>query len=209
VELSDKTMVKNKADQELIQKATRFLEDLITEVDSDIEPDENKEWADAFLMSIRSFREERNFQYSREAERAADRLGRQAAADLYRFFWEFWQNADDAGATEIEFCVDKDSLIITNNGAPFNSREIYSLIFVASTTKAGQPDLMGQFGVGSLSLTRFSESPTYYSGNYLFKLERSFTYPAPVDGQDHEFFNGTKVIAPLKPETDPNELYND
>lgn len=193
-----------------IKQATdQFLEDLINEVDSDITPDESKEWADAFLASIRSFREERNFQYSREAERAADRLGRQAAADVYRFFWEFWQNADDAKATEIEFCVDKDSLVIINNGNPFNSREVYSLIFVASTTKAEHPDLMGQFGVGSLSLTRFSESPAYHSGNYLFKLERSFTYPAHVDEQKHEFFNGTKVVAPLKPETKPHELYND
>jgi len=193
-----------------IKQATdQFLEDLINEVDSDITPDESKEWADAFLASIRSFREERNFQYSREAERAADRLGRQAAADVYRFFWEFWQNADDAEATEIEFCVDKDSLVITNNGNPFNSQEVYSLIFVASTTKAAHPDLMGQFGVGSLSLTRFSESPIYHSGNYIFKLERSFTYPALVDEQKPEFFNGTKVIAPLKSETNPHELYDD
>lgn len=202
-------MAKNNVGLKLRKNAAQFLEDLIDEVDSNIKPDESKEWAAAFLASIRSFREERNFQHSREAERAADRLGRQAAADLYRFFWEFWQNADDAKATEIEFCVDKDSLVITNNGAPFTSREIYSLIFVASTTKAEHPDLMGQFGVGSLSLTRFSESPTYHSGNYSFKLERSFTYPASVDEQEHEFFNGTKVIAPLKPETDPNELYND
>jgi len=186
-----------------------LLEDLINEVDSDITPDESKEWADAFLASIRSFREEGNFRYSREAERAADRLGRQAAADVYRFFWEFWQNANDAKATEIKFCVDKDTLVITNNGNPFNSREVYSLIFVASTTKAEHPDLMGQFGVGSLSLTRFSESPTYHSGNYLFKLERSFTYPAPVNEQKHEFFDGTKVVAPLKPETNSHELYND
>ncbi len=191
------------------QAADRFLEDLIDDVDSDIKPDENKEWADAFLTSIRSFREERHFQYSREAERAADRLGRQAAADVYRFFWEFWQNADDAGATEIEFCVDKDCLVITNNGSPFNARDVYSLIFVASTTKADHPGLMGQFGVGSLSLTRFSECPTYHSGNYLFTLERSFTYPAPAGEPEFGFFNGTRVIAPLKPETDPYELYDD
>lgn len=197
------------SEQKIKQAANRFLEDLINDVDSNIKPDESKEWADTFLASIRSFREERNFQYSREAERAADRLGRQAAADVYRFFWEFWQNADDAEATEIEFCVDKDSLVITNNGNPFNSREVYSLIFVASTTKAEHPDLMGQFGVGALSLTRFSESPTYHSGNYLFKLERSFTYPAPVDEQKPEFFNGTKVIAPLKSEANPHELYDD
>ncbi len=191
------------------QEADQFLKDLINEADSIIEPDESKAWADAFLSRIRSFREKDGFMHSREAERAADRLGKQAAADPYRFFWEFWQNADDAKATEICFSINNDHLIITNDGHPFSAREIYSLIFVASTTKADQPNLMGQFGVGSLSLTRFSESPTYSSGYYSFKLERSFTYPVSVREADQKYFDGTKVIAPLKTEINPNDLYKE
>ena len=189
--------------------ADQFLEALIDEVDPVFEPDESEEWASAFLASIRRFRELRNFQHSREAERAAQRLGKQAAADIYRFFWEFWQNADDAGATEVGFAIDKNRLVITNNGKPFTTHDIYSLIFVASTTKASRPDLMGQFGVGSLALMRFSESPTYNSGNYAFTLERSFTYPARAKEPNSGFYPGTRVIAPLKPEVDPHALFTD
>ena len=57
------------------QEADQFLKDLINEADSIIEPDESKDWADAFLSRIRSFREKDGFMHSREAERAADRLG--------------------------------------------------------------------------------------------------------------------------------------
>ena len=73
----------------LIQAADSFLKSLIDTSDPEFEPDETEEWSEAFLASIRKFREYDNFRHSREAERAAERLGLQAAADKYRFFWEF------------------------------------------------------------------------------------------------------------------------
>jgi len=185
--------------------ADHFLDALIDETDYPFVPDESQEWASAFLDSIRRFRELR---HSKEAERAAQRLGKQASADTYRFFWEFWQNADDAGATEIAFDIDENQLGITNNGNPFTAQDVYSLIFVASTTKGSRPDLMGQFGIGSLALMRFSDSPTYHSGNYVFTLQRSFTYPA-VTNKPYGYFSGTQVIAPFRSGIDSQELYND
>ncbi|MFQ5872456.1 MAG: sacsin N-terminal ATP-binding-like domain-containing protein [Dehalococcoidia bacterium] len=196
-------------DEALQNAADRFLEALIAGVDPPFEPDESDGWAAAFLASVRRFREARNFMHSKEAERAAETLGKQAAADIYRFFWEFWQNADDAEATEIEFTIDGDRLVITNNGRAFNTQEVYSLIFVASTTKGSRPDLMGQFGVGSLALMRFSEAPTYHSGNYAFTLKRSFTYPALAEQPLAGYFPGTRVIAPLKRGVDPHRLFSD
>lgn len=186
------------------RKSETFLNALIEEQEPTFEPDETSEWADAFLNSIRNFRDS---QRGKEVERAAERLGIQAYAEPYRFFWEFWQNADDAEATKIDFIINPDCLIITNNGNPFSAREIFSLIFVASTTKASRTDLMGQFGIGSLALMRLSKSPSYYSGYYSFKLERSYTYPATIKDKKNRYFPGTKVIAPLGPDIDAQELY--
>lgn len=107
---TEDVVIGNEALQNL---ADRFLEALITEVDPPFEPDESVEWAAAFLASVRRFREVRDFMHSKEAERAAETLGKRATADTYRFFWEFWQNADDAEATEIEFAIDTDRLVIT------------------------------------------------------------------------------------------------
>lgn len=192
----------------LDKTADRFLVALIEEVDPKVEPEESKEWAEAFLGSIRRFRERGNFRQNREVERSARLFGRDAAADPYRFFWEFWQNADDSGATEVIFTVDENQLVISNNGRPFNSREIYSLLFVASTTKLSRPDLMGQKGVGSLSLIRYSSSPIYESGNYKLKLEHSYTYPGLPEDFGQTYYDGTKVTAPFLPDFDPSDLFN-
>lgn len=68
---------------------------------------------------------------------------------------------------------------------------------------------MGQFGVGSLALMRFSEAPTYHSGHYAFKLKRSFTYPALAEQPLAGHFPGTRVIAALKGGVDPHRLFCD
>lgn len=188
----------------LDEKARLFLDALIDEREPSFQPEETAEWADVFLRAIRSFRDS---QRGKEIEKAATRLGREASADPYRFFWEFWQNADDAGATKLDFVIYEDKLIIINNGDPFKAVEVFSLIFVASTTKASRVDLMGRFGIGSLALMRLSESPIYCSGHYAFKLERSYTYPAKPAGMPHKFFDGTKVIAPFKSDVNPSGLY--
>ena len=135
-----------------------------------------------------------------------ERFPEQNALELDR---EVWQNADDARVTKIKFAIDANRLIITNNGAPFTTREVYSLIFVASTTKASRSDLMGKFGVGSLALMRFTESPTYHSGNYAFTLERSFTYPGSAKERLPRPFPGTRVIAPFRPDVDPQRLFSE
>ena len=189
---------------ELGEEVRLFLDALIDEREPEFQPEETAEWAEAFVKAVRNFRDS---QRGKEIERAAIRLGREASADPYRFFWEFWQNADDAGATELSFVVDEDKLVITNNGHPFRAVEVFGLVFVASTTKASRVDLIGRFGIGSLTLMRLSESPTYWSGYYGFKLERSYTYPAESGDVPHEFFDGTKVTAPFKSNVNRSDLY--
>src|SRR5579859_2945726 len=53
------------------------------------EPQENEDWAVAFLVA---FRQMRDLQCGKEIQRAAERFGQSTGADRYRFSWEFWQN---------------------------------------------------------------------------------------------------------------------
>ena len=68
------------------RKAERFLSALVDEEEPAFEPDETPEWSDAFLESIRNFRDG---QRGKEVERAAERLGVQAYAEPYRFSGSF------------------------------------------------------------------------------------------------------------------------
>ena len=164
---------------------------------------ETSEWAEAFLAAFRRFRDG---QRGREARDAAERLGRTAAANPYRFFWEFWQNADDAGATELQFVIEPDRLVISNNGPPFTTLEVFSLLTVGRSTKYGDDRTMGQWGVGSLSLMRFSDRPLYGSGPWRFALERSYTYPGVEPGASPSEEAGLSVVAQLSPDVDAEEL---
>lgn len=166
--------------------------------------EESFSWADAFLAAIRNFREK---DVSGEAERAARRFGLSSAKDKLRFFWEFWQNADDAGASTLRFVVGGDQLVVENDGNPFSSRDVYSACFVASSQKAGDISQKGQFGIGFLSLMKVSEAPEVHSGAFRFRLDRSYTYPGalPLDG----YFDGTRVVAPLRHDVDSAVLLSE
>jgi hypothetical protein len=185
--------------------ASRYLDALLDERSPDSEPSDTREWADAFLEAFRRFRDN---QRGREAEQAARRLGMSAAADPFRFFWEFWQNADDAGATELEFAVSDTALTIRNNGRSFTPVEVFSLLMVGGTTKDDRLDQMGQFGVGSLSLMRYSDAPTYRTGQFAFTLERSFTYPAVPARTVRSIGQGLAVEAPLRAGVSPDTLFD-
>ena len=73
-----------------------LLRDEPVEVDQPVEPT----WAEDFLEAIRHHRDTVP---GHEAENSATLMGRKLAADPQRWFWELWQNADDAGAAE--FCI--------------------------------------------------------------------------------------------------------
>jgi len=191
------------------KEADQFLESLIRGDDPKFEPRESAQWAKTFLDSIRRYRAKDEFLNDPEVVGSAERLGRTAAADPYRFFWEFWQNADDAGATKVVFSIDENELVITNNGRSFTSREIHSLLFVASSTKSINPELMGQFGVGSLSLMRLSQNPKYESGNYAFRMGHSYTYPESLDANQAKPYPGTRITAPLVSDIDRDKLIKD
>ncbi|HWD41640.1 MAG TPA: hypothetical protein VG944_22550 [Fimbriimonas sp.] len=125
-------------------------------------------------------------------------------ADRYRFFWECWQNADDAGAKALRFVIGEDQLVVENDGRAFSYPDVYSLCFVASSQKEQRVDQMGHFGIGFLTAMLLTDRPAISSGNFHFALEKDFTYPTTVPGQP--FVDGTKLILPYTKNVNPSDL---
>lgn len=190
---------------DLHARAAAYLKDLQEERVPEEEPAEDLKWAEAFLQA---FREMRDRQRGTEIQRAAERFGQFTAADPYRFFWEFWQNAEDASAQELIFEIADNHLRISNDGKPFTSREVFSLLTVAASSK--DADDLGQFGIGSLSLMGVCDAPVYRSGHFWFQVERSYTYPAEVPhATDDGWFQGTGVDCILREGVDAEALYSE
>jgi hypothetical protein len=68
--------------------------------------------------------------------------------------YEFMQNAVDAKSSDFLMfhhyskAIDQDYLIVLNNGDPFNLQGVLSILDIGASTKFGDAETIGQFGVG-------------------------------------------------------------
>ena len=74
---------------------------------------------------------------------------RQIVEDLYpdkaHFIYELLQNAEDTGATEVNFILKKEVLVFEHNGRPFNEKDIEAITNIGKGTKGDQEDKIGRF----------------------------------------------------------------
>ncbi|MBK9044715.1 MAG: hypothetical protein IPN97_16310 [Saprospiraceae bacterium] len=61
-------------------------------------------------------------------------------SDSTHFIFEILQNADDYGATEITFKLDKHQLTIIHNGIPFTTANVKAVTYFGASTS--EPDLL-------------------------------------------------------------------
>lgn len=97
---------------------------------------------------------------------------------------EIIQNADDAGATKVGFCLDRrkhgqDSLLfkelaawqgpalLAYNNAQFSAEDFESISKVGGSKKQAQPWKTGRFGVGFNSVYHLSDLPSFVSGRHI------------------------------------------
>jgi hypothetical protein len=83
---------------------------------------------------------------------------------------EIVQNADDAGATEVQFIQSVDALYAIHDGAALTLRDAHALAAPWLTTKRDQAPSTGRFGVGLLTLHALAESFEIHSGGYHLSL---------------------------------------
>ena len=108
---------------------------------------------------------------------------------------ELIQNADDAGATEMNICYDtryhtdkRESLffpgmaechgpaLVVNNNAMFTEEDFQNITKLAGATKVGKALKIGKFGVGFCSVYHITDIPSFVSNNLLYIFDPTLTY---------------------------------
>lgn len=103
--------------------------------------------------------------------------------DEAHFIYELLQNAEDTGATEVTFELSDSRCVFEHNGErQFDLADIDAITGVNNSTKKDDPDRIGKFGVGFKSVYTYTSSPTIYSSDYSFQIERRFL-PVSVPGR--------------------------
>jgi hypothetical protein len=91
--------------------------------------------------------------------------------DEAHFIYELLQNAEDAGATEVEFELTAHGCFFEHNGSRhFNERDIRGITGIFNSSKKDSPDKIGKFGVGFKSVFVYTDTPIIYSKDYSFKI---------------------------------------
>ena len=108
---------------------------------------------------------------------------------------ELLQNADDAGATELNVCYDtrqheqkRESLffpgmadchgpaLVVHNNAMFTKEDFQNITKLAGATKEGEVLKIGKFGVGFCSVYHITDIPSFVSDDFLYVFDPTLTY---------------------------------
>jgi hypothetical protein len=118
--------------------------------------------------------------YNRIREENIGRYGTETAhlallGDLYtertHFIFELLQNAEDAKATEVEFCLGADDLLLGHDGRLFTPADVAGISSICQSTNQGDPERIGRFGIGFKSVYAYTRRPEIHSGDEHFAIE--------------------------------------
>jgi hypothetical protein len=100
-------------------------------------------------------------------------------SDRTHFVYELIQNAEDAGATHIEFQLFTNRLEIHHNGRPFSKEDVQGICGLVEGTKNNDLTKIGRFGIGFKSVYAYTHTPHVYSADEAFCI-RNYVHPAAV-----------------------------
>lgn len=113
--------------------------------------------------------------------------------DPSHFIYEILQNAEDENAKEVIFELFENNLDIYHDGKTFDFNDIKGVTGIGISTKKGEPDAIGKFGVGFKSVFAITKTPCIFSGDYKIKIE-DFVVPTEVTD---ERVQGTLIRLPF------------
>lgn len=116
-------------------------------------------------------------------------------SDRTHFIYEILQNAEDAEATHIRFCLDRDQLAVYHNGRPFNEDDVEGVCGIASGTKEDGTRI-GHFGIGFKSVYCYTERPRIYSGKYHFTIKNQL-FPEEIKAMNNLPDTETCIVIPF------------
>ena len=115
-----------------------------------------------------------------EEQLGKDRASRMSQVAMYadtaHFVYELLQNADDAGATEIQFRVSDEKLVVEHNGTPFTEDNVKAISYFGK----GKTDItkIGHFGLGFKSVFAYTAAPCVHSGAESFEITQLYSVAA-------------------------------
>jgi hypothetical protein len=90
--------------------------------------------------------------------------------DNAHFIYELLQNAEDTGATEVTFVLERDKLAFEHNGRSFSKDDILAITNIGEGTKIDDEEKIGRFGIGFKAVFAYCETPLIWSPTYSFKI---------------------------------------
>ena len=95
--------------------------------------------------------------------------------DLYpdnaHFTYELLQNAEDAGASKVQFDLNTDRLEFEHNGDRlFDIEDITAITSIGVSTKRDEPTSIGKFGIGFKAVFAYTATPEIESGPFHFRI---------------------------------------
>ncbi|MCC6694359.1 MAG: hypothetical protein IT365_01900 [Candidatus Hydrogenedentes bacterium] len=129
-------------------------------------------------------------------------------SDLTHFVYELLQNADDYGATEVQFKLTATDVTVEHNGTPFTPENVFAITSFGESTSRDDMLKTGRFGVGFKSVFAFTATPIIVSGDEHFMIHglyRVSEYPYPED-----FPRGrTRIVLPFNHQIEKPDYVED
>src|SRR4029079_16994924 len=96
---------------------------------------------------------------------------------------ELIQNADDRGASEFEIELTAGHILFTHNGSRAFLDHVAPIVMPYLTTKEGESDTIGRFGIGLKTLSAIGSVMTVRCFQYHFQIDYEGPHYLPmVDG---------------------------
>lgn len=100
----------------------------------------------------------------------ARRSGELLSSDRLQGLAEILQNADDAGASEVRLLLWEGHVLVAHNGQTVQLRHVLGLATPWHSTKRGDAESIGRFGIGLSALRALAETVDVHSSPYHFRL---------------------------------------
>ena len=145
----------------------------------------------------------------RHAAAAAEDLN----VEAFQGIVEVLQNADDLGATNVRMALRSENgqrqLLIVHDGSPITCHHVLAMTLPYLTTKSGDAEQKGRFGIGLKTLRRISSRVTIHGAPYHFSAQGLDVVAEPAAKPIAAFYDSavdTMLVLDLVTEFDPAAL---